>query len=480
MLHFRSKPLPPAAEEFLKEFAVSRSPNTVNLYRSSLQHFHRFLAQSKLEVTKLTHGHVSAFDEDLERHCLKRVTRRAIIQHIHLYLRALTDRELIPADLTKSLFPNYRPECNREQRASLPEAALDFIRVIRATKEETTAKGYQACLRRFYYLHWKREKRPYRIERIDIEAFMIDMAESKIGINQRRGRLIQLRRYFDWLYEHKKLKVHPDDLVKKQDFPQFEKRLPRPYPVNVDLEIQKRLNASSDIDWLGLLLLRRLGLRAGELRNLTLDCIQEDLNGNLHLKVPMIKIKRERIMPIDPATAEVIDRIKRIHSMRPEPGTNTVYLISNRSGKRRSRNHFSAVLQEVTKGLAIPGDLHVHRLRHTFATSLLSSGVSLSTLKALMGHNDIRMTLLYAEVTQETIRNEYFAALNKIHDRYELPGYKLKTPDLKEGVNRSFYDTQAIIKKFVKEHGNPNPQVLTRLLYRLNALRHEFSVLLNI
>lgn len=480
MLHFRNKPLLPVAEEFLKEFSISRSPNTINLYRGSLHHFYRFLAQSKMEVVQLKINHIAEFDEDLTRHNLKMVTRRAIIQHVHLYLRALQDKGLIKHDLTKELFPNYRPDCHKKQSATLPETAEDFLRVLSATKEVMTVKGYQSCLRRFYCLHWLREKRPNRIDRIDIENFMINMNDRKVDANQRRSRLAQLRRYFDWLYEHKKLKTHPDDLVKHQDFPQAERKLPRPYPIDVDLEIQRRLKASHEIDWLGLLLLRRLGLRVGELRNITIDCIQKDLYDNLHLKVPMIKIKRERLMPIDPETAEIIERIKRIHSNRPEPGTDKIFLISNSSGKRRSRNHFAAVLQEVTKDLAINGDLHIHRLRHSFATTLLSAGVSLSTLKTLMGHNDIRMTLLYAEVTQETVRNEYFSALNKVQNRYEISNYQLKTPDLREGINRSFYDAQRFIKKLVKEHSNLDQQAVTRLLYRLNSLRHEFSVLLKL
>ena len=36
-----------------------------------------------------------------------------------------------------------------------------------------------------------------------------------------------------------------------------------------------------------------------------------------------------------------------------------------------------------------------HRLRHTFATTMLRLGVSLPALMQLLGHKDIHMTLLY-------------------------------------------------------------------------------------
>jgi len=169
-----------------------------------------------------------------------------------------------------------------------------------------------------------------------------------------------------------------------------------------------------------------------------------------------------------------------MHSMIPEKGTDTIFLVSGRLGKRRTHNHMSTIFADVTRGLAIPGRANLHRLRHTFATTLLSAGMSLIGIKTLLGHRDIRMTLGYAAVTQEALRNEYFTALAKVESRYEQTSYKLQTPDLKQGVNRSFYDTAAYIKKFIKEHGDPEPTKTSRLLYRLNTVRHEFSQHLNL
>lgn len=480
MLHFRQKPLLEIAEKFLIAFGAGKSKNTVNGYRAALHHFYRFLSQSKLDLAKIQIKHLNEFDEDLAQHNLKFITRRENIKNIHKYLRWLEDEGVLERGFTKILFPNYRPQFIKGQQATLPELAQRFLEVLSATSKPNTINGYRAGLRTFYKHHWKTGKSAYKIEREDIDAFLLNLKNNGVDVNQRFSRLAHLRRYLDWLYDHKKLKIHPDQLIKGNDFPRRDKTLPKPFPVEVDLEIQKRLAASQEIDHMGVLLMRRCGLRVGEMRNLTTDCIDEDLNGNWFLKVPLGKMNNERIIPLDPTTVDLVERIKKHHSQRPESGTNIHYLISNPSGRRRSLNHFGTILQEVTKGLAIPGKVNLHRLRHSFATSLLSAGMSLNSLKMLLGHKDIRMTLGYAAVTQETVRAEYYAALKKIHVKYETPSYSLRTPDLREGMNQSFYDAQRFIKKFVNENGNSDPDKLKRLFGRLMTLRQEFSDLLKI
>lgn len=475
MLRFRQKPLPPEAEKFLAEFGAGRTSNTANMYRAALHHFYRFLWQSKLDLAKIRIHNINEFDEDLARHNLKFVTRRANIQQVHKYLRWLESKAIFHEGFTKELFPNYRPQFVKGNQATLPELAERFLEVMSVTRKVNTVKGHRAGLRTFYKRHWKTGKPAYKIEREDIDQFLIDLKDNGIAPNQRATRIINLRLYLDWLYDHRALKIHPDDLIKKTDFPKKDKLLPKPFPVEVDLEIQRRLQESTEIDHMGVLLMRRCGLRVGEMRNLTVDCVGEDLGGNWFLKVPLGKLHNERIIPLDPVTVDLIQKIKSIRANFAEPGTNTHYLISNPRGKRRGREHFAAILQDITKDLAIPGKVNLHRLRHSFATSLLTAGMSLSAIKELLGHNDIRMTLNYAAVTQEKLRNEYFSALNKIQEQYKSTSYKIKTPDLREGMNQSFYEAQRYIKKYVSEHGNPDPEKLKRLFGRLMTLRQEFS-----
>src|SRR3974377_2339812 len=67
-----------------------------------------------------------------------------------------------------------------------------------------------------------------------------------------------------------------------------------------------------------------------------------------------------------------------------------------------------------------------HRLRHTFATTMLRLGVSLPALMQLLGHKDIHMTLLYLDVTQQDLQREFHCARQKAASLHPIP--KLPLP----------------------------------------------------
>ena len=55
--------------------------------------------------------------------------------------------------------------------------------------------------------------------------------------------------------------------------------------------------------------------------------------------------------------------------------------------------------------------IHCHRLRKTFATKLLKMGCPITTIQKLLGHTDIKMTMIYLEIDNTMLEmhyNEYY------------------------------------------------------------------------
>jgi len=73
-----------------------------------------------------------------------------------------------------------------------------------------------------------------------------------------------------------------------------------------------------------------------------------------------------------------------------------------RSGIRRRHHIHESVIQKSVKRAirkaGITKHASCHTFRHSFATHLLESGYDIRTVQELMGHNDVKTTMIYTHV----------------------------------------------------------------------------------
>ncbi|MBI4639780.1 MAG: site-specific integrase [Candidatus Tectomicrobia bacterium] len=136
------------------------------------------------------------------------------------------------------------------------------------------------------------------------------------------------------------------------------------------------------------------GFRKSELLSLTWENI--DFQHRLiTVDAAYAKNGEARTIPMNSFLTETL-RVIKIGYDSKDP------VFRNREG--RSYRSFRTAFDTAVRRAGIP-DFTFHDLRHTFASRLVMKGVDLTTVKELMGHKDITMTLRYAHLTPGHKRN---------------------------------------------------------------------------
>ncbi|OGL44472.1 MAG: hypothetical protein A2149_03875, partial [Candidatus Schekmanbacteria bacterium RBG_16_38_11] len=134
------------------------------------------------------------------------------------------------------------------------------------------------------------------------------------------------------------------------------------------------------------LLALNTGMRRGEIFGLKFADI--DLERRI-ITIRETKNGETRRIPFNDEAKKVIEAI---------PKTESPYLFPSKNGGRLDniQNAF-----ETARDKAGLKDFRLHDCRHTFASYLVMGGVDLFTVKELLGHKDIEMTLRYSHLAPE-------------------------------------------------------------------------------
>jgi site-specific recombinase XerD len=260
------------------------------------------------------------------------------------------------------------------------------------------------------------------IRRDDIEDYKVWLAAQPRGGGQtitaetHRQRMRTIRQFFERIIEWDWPDAPPRNPVIAWDIP----KKPEPLPKFLDDRDAARLmaaaRASADPrDRLVAELLARTGMRAGELADLDADAVVQ-IGAGHWLRIPLGKLRNDRYVPLHPQLTELLaawtaanlDHIRR-HKR----------LVADHRGPL-DRHLIGRIVARVARAAGVPG-VHPHRLRHTLATQAINRGMRLEAIAALLGHQKMEMTLIYAKIANRVVAGEYAAVSAKIDALYGQP-----------------------------------------------------------
>lgn len=255
---------------------------------------------------------------------------------------------------------------------------------------------------------------PFEYSRSDMRDYLVDLKQrKKLKDTTIAHRVFVLRSFFKFLQRKGKAEVNPASFLIS---PKKRKSLPT-FLTTTQMEELLKLPPREDVwglrDSSILELFYSTGMRLSELADLKLSTIDFDQE--------LIKVwgkgDKERIIPVgEEALAALKSYLDKRNSDLKDPAiVDSEVLFLNRSGKKLTSRSIARIVKKHAQKVSEDKKTSPHKLRHTFATHLLDSGMDIMAVKDLLGHSSLSTTQIYTHVTTERLKKVY----KKAHPRAE-------------------------------------------------------------
>ena len=245
------------------------------------------------------------------------------------------------------------------------------------------------------------------VDRLAVRGFLA--AEQRRGLAKRSvaRALSALRTFYRFLNATRGLEVNPARAART---PKLDRTLPI-YLNKAEVEMlfadaEARASAGGFRDARDLAMLELFystGMRLSELAGLN--------DPDLDLVSDQVKVrgkgKKERIIPVGSHATTALRKYLEYRD-RVFRGARAIFV--NQRGKRLTTRGVQLAMKRLFDGLARGKELHVHALRHSFATHLLDAGADLRSVQELLGHASLGTTQVYTHTSVERLKKVYHQA----------------------------------------------------------------------
>ena len=300
----------------------------------------------------------------------------------------------------------------------IDKAKKEFLHHLETVRNysKNTVKSYKEALHSFTSFLEKRKlllDSPFEYSRSDMRDYLVDLKQrKKLKDTTIAHRVFVLRSFFKFLQRKGKTEANPASFLVS---PKKRKSLPS-FLTTTQMEELLKLPSKEDVwglrDSSILELFYSTGMRLSELANLKLSSIDFDRE--------LIRVwgkgDKERIIPVgEEALTALKDYLNKRNETKDSEVVDSEVLFLNHSGKKLTSRSIARIVKKHAQKVSEDRKASPHKLRHTFATHLLDSGMDIMGVKDLLGHSNLSTTQIYTHVTTERLKKVY----KKAHPRAE-------------------------------------------------------------
>ncbi len=287
-----------------------------------------------------------------------------------------------------------------------------------------TGVAYARWVRRFVVFHGIRH--PSELGTDEVRTFLVDLAVNRGASSSTRNQALSALRF---LYRHVLRHVPEglDDLARAKgrgvlpvvlsrdevtlvlEHVPPQRRLPVQLLYGAGLRLTECLRLRlKDLDFER----RRIHVRSGKGGKDRMTFLPAALRGAIETQVAFVRTQHRQDLASGGGRVELPEGVGHARRAAASVGYQWLFPATRRyrdraTGERR-RHHFhqSALQRIVRRAVVRAGVLKpatCHTFRHSFATHLLEDGVDLRTIQALLGHTDLRTTMIYTHVAKDRL-----------------------------------------------------------------------------
>ena len=244
----------------------------------------------------------------------------------------------------------------------------------------STIKAYKIYFSDFMEYHKGQDLDLLTVE--DINSYMLHMVKEKhISATQQNMRINAIKFYYEKVRKGKR--QYYGGIARAKEYKALPEVLSREEMKSIFAQLSNRKHRCM------ISLIYSAGLRRSELLNLT---PQDIISERMLIRIAG-KGKKCRYSLL---SEKLLNELRAYYrEYRPQKWL----FEGEQAGEQYSPSALVKILKEAARKAGIKHRVHLHMLRHTFATHLLEQGTDLRTIQELMGHTDIKTTAIYLHVS---------------------------------------------------------------------------------